>query len=55
MNSFEPDSDSRINAYINFNIYQAHVQAGFTPEQAMQILLIMIHTVMTANILKGDQ
>lgn len=42
MNPFEPSSDSRVAAKQMWDLYSACVAQGFTPDQAMAIILEMV-------------
>lgn len=39
---FEPNTDHRTFALNNWQFYQAHIQQGFTPEQAMQLVAVFV-------------
>lgn len=49
-NPYEPSADSRSGAAFNYDFYRAHVDAGFTEEEAMTILQTMMHSIVTAAI-----
>ncbi len=51
---YEPSADARSQAAANWETYQAHLQAGFSPEQAMQYVLTVVHAIATAVVMKGD-
>jgi hypothetical protein len=53
MNPYEPSSDARGMAASNYNFYQAHIQAGFTEDQALSLLNVFMYSVIIANT-KGE-
>lgn len=50
--SVEPDAITRMAAQSAWNIYQGYHQAGFSPEQTMQILLMFMQNAFATDFLK---
>lgn len=52
--STEPNADMRNMANANWQFYQAHVQVGFKPEEAIALLNNIMTTMMFQNDQEGE-
>lgn len=51
---FEPNAGMRGMASANWECYQAHIQKGFTSDQAMQIILKILEVGLIAGMTQND-
>ncbi len=54
MDSYEPSADSRQLSQSIYDIYAGMVKAGFTEEQAMEVVNNMFQTVVLHGLITGN-